>query len=84
MKVTLVGTIENVEMYEGKNGFGANVTMSEVIDKRRQLVTFTAKDKKQAELLENNLQEEAAVQIILTQSNFGLRLGEIVDIGLVS
>jgi len=84
MKVTLLGTVENVEKYEGKNGFGANITMSEVIDKRRQITTFNCKDKGQADLLEDNLQEEVAVSIMLGQNSFGLRFGEILDIGLVS
>ncbi|NYC94261.1 hypothetical protein DFN09_002248 [Clostridium acetobutylicum] len=37
MPIELLGIIEDVSTYQGKNGFGANITMSALIDKHRKL-----------------------------------------------
>lgn len=80
MPVIIIGTVEDVQTYEGKNGFGANITMSALRDKRRKTLTFNTKDKDLVASFEANLQCEVTVQIELGQSNFGLRLGEIIEL----
>jgi hypothetical protein len=80
MPVIIIGIVEDVQTYEGKNGFGANITMSALIDKRRKTLTFNVKDKGLAASFEKQLQCEITLKIELSQSNFGLRLGEILEL----
>lgn len=80
MPVTITGIVEDVQTYQGKNGFGANITMSTLIDKRRKSITFNSNDKGTAQKFEENLQKQISIKIMLNQSNFGLRLGDILEI----
>lgn len=80
MPVILIGTVEDVQTYEGKNGFGANITMSALMNKRRKTLTFNVKDKGLADTFEKHLQCEVTLRIELSQSNFGLRLGEVLEL----
>lgn len=80
MPVILIGIVEDVNSYEGKNGFGANITMSTLMNKRRKTISFNTKDKDLAAKFELNLQEQVTVKIELAQNNFGLRLGEILEL----
>lgn len=79
MKCVLMGTVENVKCFEGKNGFGATISMSTVVDKRREMIEFNTKDEDLAQDFEQALQEEATVEIELTQNKFGLRLGNVLS-----
>lgn len=80
MRCVLMGTVENVESYEGKNGFGATITLSSVENKKRTFLKFNTKVKSIANIFENKLQEEVEVTTSLEQNNFGLRLGEVVSV----
>jgi hypothetical protein len=80
MPVIIIGTVEDVQTYQGKNGFGANITMSTLIDKRRKSLTFNNSDRSIVTQFEENLQHEVTVKISLSQSNFGLRLGDIMEV----
>ena len=80
MPVIIIGIVEDVQTYQGKNGFGANITMSTLIDKRRKSLTFNNNDREIVAEFEENLQHEVTVKIVLSQSNFGLRLGEILEV----
>lgn len=82
MKAILIGTVENVNTYEGKNGFGANITMSNLIDKRRESIQFNTQDALLASKFEEALQEEVTVEINITQNNFGTRLGDILSLNI--
>lgn len=79
MQIKMNCNIENVETYTGKNGFGANITVSQLVNKKRQLLTFNTANAEVVNVLENHLQEEGEITIELNQNNFGLRLGEILD-----
>lgn len=83
MIITLVGNVDNVESYQGKNGWGATITLSTVEDKRRKTISFNTKDKDIASTFEINLQKNVEVKINLDQNNFGLRLGNVVDVNLL-
>lgn len=80
MKINIECNVENVEKYQGKNGFGANITVSQLIDKKRQLLTFNTSNAEYANLLEGKLQETVNLDLELNQSNFGLRISDIIDI----
>lgn len=80
MPVIIIGTVDDVQSYEGKNGFGANITISSLKDKRRKTLAFMTKDKKLAALFEENLQCEVTVSIELNQNSFGLRLGDVLEV----
>lgn len=80
MKCVLCGTVENVESYEGKNGWGAMVTLSSVENKKRTFLKFSTKIKSIANQFEAKLQEDVEVTMQLEQNNFGLRLGEVICI----
>ena len=80
MPIIIIGIVEDVQSYEGKNGFGANITMSALLNKRRKTLTFNTKDRDLAQKFELNLQQQVTVRIELVQSNFGLRLGEIFEL----
>lgn len=81
MEIELVGHLDDVQTYNGKNGFGANVVMSQKVGKRTKTITFNTKDKAQADALEEALDTDVIVKIDLVQNNFGLRLGNIISIG---
>lgn len=80
MPITIVGIVEDVNSYEGKNGFGATITLSALLNKRRKTISFNTKSRDLSATFEKNLQVEVTVVIELSQSNFGLRLGEIMSI----
>jgi hypothetical protein len=80
MPVVIIGIVEDVQTYQGKNGFGGNITMSCLLDKRRKSLTFNNNDRGIVEKFEKLLQQEVTVRIILSQSNFGLRLGEVLEV----
>lgn len=80
MKISIECNIENVETYTGKNGFGANITVSQLVDRKRQLLTFNTSNAEYANILECKLQETVVLELELNQSNFGLRITDIVDI----
>ena len=80
MKINIECNVENVEKYQGKNGFGANITVSQLIDKKRQLLTFNTSNAEYANLLEGKLQETVDLDLELNQSNFGLRISDIINI----
>lgn len=80
MPVLIIGTVEDVQTYNGKNGFGANITISTKIDKRTKRITFRSSDQMKAALLESKLDEEVTLKIELDQSNFGLRFGNVLEV----
>jgi len=82
MEIILRGMIEDVETYMGKNGFGARVTISNVVNKRRKNLAFITKDRSQADLLESHLQEEVEVKIVLEEDRYknALRFGDVLSV----
>lgn len=84
MIITIVGTIENVEKYNGKNGFGATITVSQLIEKKRSLLSFNTSSAEVASRFEDHLQDEMEIDIELSQNNFGLRLGDVVNLQQVN
>lgn len=78
MILNLNANIENVEEYEGKNGYGCNVTVSQLINKKRELLTFTIKDKSMARVFENSLQEQLDLEVdLMYNAKFGLRIADV-------
>lgn len=72
-------TLDNVEAYEGKNGWGCTITVSAVVDKRRESLKFNTKDRSMFKLAESKLQEIVSLTINVNQNNFGTRL-ELISI----
>lgn len=73
--------VENVSTYTSqKSGFGANVTLSQIIDKKRDFLTINTNDAKMINLLESCLQETVDIDLEFTDSKFGMRLGAIKDL----
>jgi len=81
MPIDIIGLLEDVQTFEGKNGFGANVTVSTKVDRKTKRVTFMIKDKNVANKLETLLDTEVVIKIELNQNNFGLRFGEVLNVG---
>lgn len=81
MPVELIGLLEDVEPYEGKNGFGANITISTKVERKTKRVTFRTTDKNIANKLETLLDTDVIVKVALEQNNFGLRFGDVLSIG---
>lgn len=81
MPVEIRGLLEDLETYEGKNGFGANVTLSTKIDRKTKRLSFNLKDKKMADKLDALLDTDVILTVELIQNNFGLRFGSILGIG---
>lgn len=80
MPFSTIGIIEDVNKFTGKNGFGATITISALIDKRRKSVQFNINSSEYASIFEEHLQEEMEVTIMILQSNFGMRFGEIIKV----
>lgn len=81
MPVELIGLLEDVEKFEGKNGFGANITVSQKVDKKTKRISFMTRDKNVAEKLESLLDTDVILKVELNQNNFGLRFGDVISIG---
>lgn len=84
MICNISGTVEDVQSYNGKNGFGANITISQLINKKRSLLTFSVNSSELANIFEENLQEQVNLQLELIQNNFGLRIGAVADLKVIS
>jgi hypothetical protein len=80
MPVEICGLLEDVESYTGKNGFGANLTISKKVGKKTKRLSFTIKDEAQYTQLEKLLDTDVILIVALEQNNFGLRFGEIYEI----
>lgn len=80
MPIELIGLLEDVETYEGKNGFGANITLSTKVDRKTKRITFRTNDKGLVAKFESLLDTDVVVKIELSQNNFGLRLGDIIGV----
>lgn len=80
MPVTINGLLEDVQEYEGKNGFGANVTISQKIGKKTKRITFIIKDKSLALRFSDLLDCEVSLCIAVVQNNFGTRFGDVYSI----
>lgn len=84
MICNISGTVEDVQSYNGKNGFGANITISQLINKKRSLLNFSVNSSELANIFEENLQEQVNLQLELIQNNFGLRIGAVADLKVIS
>lgn len=80
MPIYIICTIEDVEKYTGKNGFGANVVVSSLQNKKRKSLKFNISSAEQANILEEHLQDEVTLILTLDQNNFGTRLGNLLSI----
>lgn len=80
MPITFLGLLEDVDCFEGKNGFGANVTVSTKQERKTKRISFMVRDREQATKLETLLDSNVQIKIELSQNNFGLRFGDILDI----
>lgn len=83
MPIKFKARLEDVNGYNGKNGYGANITASmKVTDdngkKRTKRLEFRISDKNLSDKLENHLDEILEFEIQLEQNNFGLRFGELI------
>jgi len=83
MPVNFKGLLENIETYIGKNGFGANITISTKIDKKTKRLEFRTTSQDWASQLSLYLDEEIEITVFLEQNNFGLRFGEIASVSAV-
>lgn len=79
MLITINCNIENVEKYQSKNGFGANITVSQLINKKRNLLVFNTTNAEIANILEEHLQDTVNLSLELVQNNFGIRINDIID-----
>lgn len=80
MPTYIICTIEDVEKYTGKNGFGANITVSTLLDKKRKSLKFNITSAEYASLLEENLQEVVTLILTLDDNKFGLRIGSLLSV----
>ena len=80
MPIEFTGFLEDVEGYEGKNGFGANITVSSKVERKVKRLEFRTKSKELANKLDELLGTEVTFKIILAQNNFGLRFGDILEV----
>lgn len=80
MPVIILGTIEDVRPYEGKNGFGANVVISTKVERRTKRLEFRVNDRAVADKLESLLDNEVTIRIELEQSSFGIRFGDLLEV----
>lgn len=80
MPIYLICTIEDVKKYTGKNGFGANIVVSTLLEKNRKNLEFNIASAEQASILEEGLQEQFTLILTLDQSKFGTRIGGLLSI----
>ena len=80
MPIEIIGLLEDVETFEGKSGFGANITISTKVDKKTKRITFMSRSKEHVATLETMIDTDVNVTVLLGQNNFGLRIGEIQSV----
>lgn len=80
MEIIIIGTVEDVSPYNGKSGYGCNIKISQLKDKKRKELTFITKSPIIAEKLDLKLQEEVTLKIVLEQNNFGLRFADVLEV----
>lgn len=80
MPIYLICTIEDVEKYTGKNGFGANIVVSTLLEKKRKSLKFNITNAEQASILEEHLQETVTLILTLDQNNFGTRISNLLSV----
>lgn len=80
MPIYSICTIEDVKKYTGKNGFGATVVVSTLVDKKRKSLEFNITSAEQASVLEESLQEQVTLILTLDQSKFGTRISTLESI----
>lgn len=84
MPVIIEGLIEDVEKFDGKNGFGANVTVSSKVGKKTKRITFIIRDEAMANRLDDLIDINVIIKIELNQNNFGLRFGLLYSVDEVA
>lgn len=85
MHVHLLGvTVENAEEYNGKNGWGANISFSELVDKKRETNYLLTKNETIYKDSVSLLQQKVNVTFNWIQNSFGNRIGEIVSLSPAS
>lgn len=80
MEIIIIGTVEDAQEYQGKNGYGCNIKISQLQDKRRKELSFSTKNPLIGKILEEKLQEEVTIKVILDQNNFGLRITDVKEV----
>jgi hypothetical protein len=80
MPGTIIGLLEDCEGYEGKSGFGCNITMSQKVGKKTKRVTFRTKDKNIFNRLEALIDEQVVVVVSIEQNNFGTNLRDVLEV----
>lgn len=78
MPIEFYGLLEDVQGYKGKNGFGANITVSQKVGNRTKRLEFRTNNEDLAIKLEALLDTNVKFVVSLEQNNFGLRLSEII------
>jgi len=80
MEIIIIGTVEDAQEYQGKNGYGCNIKISQLQDKRRKELSFVTKNPLIGKMIEDKLQEEVTLKIVLDQNNFGLRISDVLEV----
>lgn len=77
MPIEFEGLLEDVESYQGKSGFGANITVSAKIGRKTKRLTFRTSDKNMATELEELLDQNVHFYVLLEQNSFGTRISDV-------
>lgn len=80
MIINFSGIVDDCSEYTGKSGWGANAVISCRHGKKRKSVEISIKDKEIYGYIEDKLGEEVQIEMILEDTKFGLRLGEILNV----
>lgn len=80
MPIMVNCVVEDVEEYEGKKGYGANILVSKLIDGKRKLLKFNISDQYMAVELSRKLQKECVLTLELTQNDFGMRISRVIEV----
>lgn len=80
MTIELIGNVDNVQSWEGKNGFGGLVTISKVVNKKRENLDIPLQNITQYRMLEELLQLEVKMEVDLQQNKFGMRFSNILNV----
>lgn len=83
MKVIVMATVENAEEYQGKTGYGCNITVSTLLDKKRESLEFNSKNPLIFAKCNEFLQEDVVLELDLQQSKFGLRIADVMSVNRV-
>lgn len=78
MPVTFIAELEDINEYVGKNGYGANLSVSKRLNNRVKRLEFNTNSQVLVERLQGYLLKQIKFTVELNQNRWGLTIGNLL------